>query len=378
MQLRQFVAKLQRLLEDLQVLLATLAALRHPDTPARIGIRGQLQERYIGRVVHPEYEVAAVIALSRRLPCLGHPVGFGRRDGDRRGVIVDVLLERKRHALEFVDDFLGALALVRRQRRPAILEFLEQILPVNRFSQVLGLHCLHPLIQGNALVDLGLKRQQLLQAGLCRIARHLVRRDVLQQVHRIGKVGKTDRQRIQLGKDAVGTLACFHRLQLLAHRRQFAITACADRWRIEHRNQRPRGFGGSHRCERGSERAQQDRCCRVSRRERHCFLPVSGLLRAAKRASIREASGRAAPNATERKAVRRNAEIPDEAVRARGPAAEHEVPRAPADPALPVSGWPRSCAAATARRCRRRAGSAPGQERRSGPTAGSGTGVAPH
>ena len=188
--LRQLISQLERLLEDLEVLLTAFAVLRHPDTFAGIGVRRQFEKRQPGRIVHPQYKVALVVALALRNPRIRHAGRLGRRNRDGRAVLIDVLLKLQSKPLQLVDELLGTLALLGRQCRATVLELFEEVLLVDGVRQVLRLDGLHPLEQCGALVELGLERQQFLQAGPRGIARDLVRGHVLQQVDWVGEVAR--------------------------------------------------------------------------------------------------------------------------------------------------------------------------------------------
>ncbi len=236
---RQFVAKLQRTIEQQQILLAALAIFGHPHLAPRCLTGGVLHERHDGRIVQTQHEIAVRIALARGEPSFGHAGRFSRREHDGGRILVDVFAELQAQAFDLVGDFLRALAFVGRQRRPAVFELLDQILLEGLVDRILRLDRAHALVQRLALRHFGLERQQFLETRLRSVARRLVGRHVLQQVNRIPEIGHLHRKPVPVRENTVIFLR-FDRLLGRAQFRELAVAASSDGRRVEQRYRRTR------------------------------------------------------------------------------------------------------------------------------------------
>ncbi len=236
----QLAPQLHRLVEQRQVLRPALVRHRHPVALARVGVRRLLHEREVRGIRQRHHVVAGVVALLRRQVRLGQSGHLVRMERDRRRVVADVLVEGDAERRQPIVDRLRAFALVERQRDAGVLEVVEQPLAVFPLDRVGRLRVLHARVEAFALEQLDVERRDRDGAGVGRIARRLVGRQVRRGADRTHEVFLRDRQPVPFVEDAGRRRTRLHRRLHRPEQRELRVALRRDRRRVDDRDGRMR------------------------------------------------------------------------------------------------------------------------------------------
>ncbi len=238
---RELLPQLEDLEQQVEVLRATLVHLRHVVALARLPALRVLQERQVRGIVEAEHDVAAGVGRVRLEVRLRHAGQVLRLERDLGGIVADVAVEGLAQLLDLLEDLLGAPALVRRQGHARVLEALDQVLLEFRLVRVHRLRGIHAREELLVLEEVGLQCRVLLQAGLGRVTRRLVGRDVAQQVDGVHGVLDHDRKAVPFVEDRAGALLRAHLLDERLRAGDALIARAGDAGRVVERHERPRG-----------------------------------------------------------------------------------------------------------------------------------------